>query len=104
MRGIHARKGVGARRGIGLGSGKDAILYSTGFATFANDGDAGKLSPFARHLLIALATEGLELRVLASTVAEAVAAETGKTLQVPQRPELIGALGGAHYFRPPKAP
>ena len=72
------------------------IAYATAPGDVAADGD-GRNSPFARHLIEAIETPGLELKQVISQVQQGVYAETDSK----QRPWLSSDIFLPFYFNPP---
>lgn len=90
----------GANRATGMGWGRDLVVFATSPGTFALDGEPGRLSPFAKSFVSALAVEGLELKAVLRRVADEVASETAKLQFVPQRPDVRGfPLESEHFFK-----
>jgi tetratricopeptide (TPR) repeat protein len=93
-------RSAGATRSIGRGlaqiepEGGVLVVYSAKHGTFAEDGTAGALSPFAEALLSHLEEPGLEINFLFRRVRDQVMTKTGRR----QEPYLYGSLPGESLF------
>jgi uncharacterized caspase-like protein len=91
---------AGTSRSIGRGlaqiepEGGVLVAYSAKHGTFAEDGTAGALSPFAETLLAHLEEPGLEIGFLFRRVRDKVMTATGKR----QEPYLYGSLPSESLF------
>lgn len=87
-----------ASRGLAVtpAPGGTLIAYATAPGDVASDGD-GENSPFARHLISAIETPGLELRDVISRVQQGVFIETESR----QRPWLSSDIFRPFYFHEP---
>lgn len=91
----------GGHRSTGLGFDGNIAIFAASAGTFALDGEAGQLSPFAKSFVSALRIEGLSLKDLYTRLRDEVSEATAKSRVVPQVPQAIGVgLDGNYVFNP----